>query len=480
MSRNRKKNIKKKKNNVKKYNKIPSRPNVNNKVATINNNNNNYNIKLKTFIYCLILVALLIISCSFVYLFYNKSDIEIYDTYLENDNIIVKLNKNAKCSLDNKINEKTNWINSKDKTCILNFKDKIEYIYTKDSNDKILKHEIKKQFSIVDDIKVEKKKIYIAVNATEKINYSIISRGNINKNVEFKSLDESIVSVDKDGIVKGISNGKTSIELSLMDKKENIEVISTDLIIPKSEEFNFSKKYLTCNQFSKEENDLLDEILEERVKEVGYKTKAALVEVARFITMEFPYRINYFSENGRINAYGKGIDGEGRYYHKGLYLHSSRYSNITSTLYGPGTWGCRFYSIPAKLIQNNGLDCSGFISWLFVNAGFEVGDLGAGISSGPDFTDLGERIRMTSALDQGIVKVGDLLSQEPGGEHIALIAGIKEGYYFVAESLWYGTGYLGAIMRKYNKQELIENFYWLVDMKDFYDNEGKITNYWIN
>ena len=484
MSRNRKKNIKKKKNTTKKTKNIklikqnsyiPTKHEI--LKDEINHNNK---LKLKSYIFFLVLIFFLVISCTFVYLYYKESDIVIKDVYLENDNIIIQLNKNAKCSLDDEINNKTNWVESTNNKCFFSFKDKISNIYTKDNNKKITKHEINKDFYILDEINVQKDKFYIAVNGEEKINYSINSRGKINQKIEFTSENEKIATVSDEGIIKGISNGKTIIHLKLLDKEKIVEVISSNLIVPKTTEFNYNKKYLTCNQYSKEENDLLDEILKDRVNTVGYKTKAALVEVARFITLEFPYRISYFSENGRINSYGKGIDGEGRYYHEGLYLHSSRFSNISSSLYGPGTWGCRFYSVPAQLIQNNGLDCSGFISWIFVNAGYEVGDLGAGISSGPDFTDLGNRIRLTTAFDENNIKVGDLLSQEPGGEHIALIAGMKDNYIYVAESLWYGTGYLGAIMRKYDKQELLNNFYWLVDMNDFYENDGIFTEYWIN
>ena len=294
----------------------------------------------------------------------------------------------------------------------------------------------------------------------------------------FTSKDENIATVNEDGVVTGIAKGETTIKISLRNKEATVSVLVTDLIVKRPEEFNYNKSYLTCNIYTKEENDLFDEILKARIDAVGRGSRAAVAEVARFIGLEFPYRLSYFSENGRLNSNKKGIDGEGRYYHEGLYLHSSRFKDLSSSLYGPGTWGCRFYSIPPALIQTNGLDCSGFVSWVMLNAGFDVGDLGAGISAGKDLTDLGTRVRMTTALEEGKVRVGDLLSQEAGGEHIAIVAGLKDGYYFVAESLWYGTGYLGMVIRKYDKAEFIKNFYWLVDMSTFYESDGKLTNYW--
>ena len=76
--------------------------------------------------------------------------------------------------------------------------------------------------------------------------------------------------------------------------------------------------------YTKEQNDLLDEILKDRINDAGYKTRAGAVEAARFLSLEFPYRIRYFSENGRGNT--NKVEGEGRYYQVGLYLDESRFS----------------------------------------------------------------------------------------------------------------------------------------------------------
>ena len=82
----------------------------------------------------------------------------------------------------------------------------------------------------------------------------------------------------------------------------------------------------------------MDAILEDRVNDAGYQTRAGVVAAARFLGLEFPYRINYFTENGRMDScYGGKIDGEGRYYHKGLYLDESRFSQIEKSWAGPAT-----------------------------------------------------------------------------------------------------------------------------------------------
>ena len=44
--------------------------------------------------------------------------------------------------------------------------------------------------------------------------------------------------------------------------------------------------------------ELFDE-LENKINNTGYKTRAGVVEAARFLTLNLPYKINYFYENGR-------------------------------------------------------------------------------------------------------------------------------------------------------------------------------------
>ena len=79
----------------------------------------------------------------------------------------------------------------------------------------------------------------------------------------------------------------------------------------KTANFNYDKPYLSCGLFSEADNDLLDNVLQYKMDKVGYKTRAAVVEAGRFITLNFPYRINYFSENGKMADWPKA-DGEGR------------------------------------------------------------------------------------------------------------------------------------------------------------------------
>ena len=233
--------------------------------------------------------------------------------------------------------------------------------------------------------------IYLAVNDTERIRYILKVDSNYDEKLTFNSTNPNVASIDNYGNIKSLSPGTTKIEVKIKDETKIAEVTVTDLIIKEPATPSTSKTILTCGLYTEEENDLLDEILESRVNNAGMSTRAGVVAAARFITLEFPYRLSYFSENGRLTTYGNTtyVDGEGRYYHKGLYLHESRTNKLTKSMYGPNPWGCYIYSVPSEGSRKNGFDCSGFIGWILLNGGFNPGVIGAGISGVPDMTDLG-------------------------------------------------------------------------------------------
>ena len=324
---------------------------------------------------------------------------------------------------------------------------------------------------------LNKNTIYLALKDSYnlKVSYEVV--GHVDEEPFWYSDDEKIAKVDQNGKVTALKKGKTKIHVKLSGRDIYTDVIVTNLITIKPKKYDRSKKYLSCGKYSKAENDLLDKILKDRIKDAGYKTRAGVVEAARFITLEFPYKIKYFSENGRLS--GNKVDGEGRYYHKGLYLDESRYESITKSHSGPATWGCPIYSIPAHGPTPNGLDCSGFITWILYNGGFDVKDVGAGISGSLDLTDYGKRTVLTeSVVKSGKIKVGDLLaSGGPGGGHIALLAGEDENYYYVAESLWTPPN-VAALLMQYPKNTFHKNFNYVMLMDNYYKEDGNLTNMW--
>ncbi len=280
--------------------------------------------------------------------------------------------------------------------------------------------------------------------------------------IGYISDDTAIASV-KTNRVSGHSVGKT-----LLRKDCNVyEVEVTDMIT--APYISAEKPQLECGIYSREDNEYLDRILKTKIAERGYQTRAGAVQAARFLVLQFPYHMNYFNENGRLPY----VDGEGRYYHEGLYLNNYKSEEISKSVKGPACWGCSIYSIPLMQSQRNSLDCSGFVSWCLVNGGFDPGDLGAGPMAGvTDLSDLGEKIAISEESLQD-VRVGDLFS---ANGHIGILIGIKDDVYYIAES---DVG-IDVRCKGYTKDELYRsNFTHWVDMDEFYGcADGKMNFYW--
>lgn len=325
----------------------------------------------------------------------------------------------------------------------------------------------------------EKEKYYLAVNAEIVLgaNKLVVGEPVIN----WVSIDDSVQIID--GKLKAVKKG-TAVVKAMIDGKiiNEIEIVVTDTIVNMPKTFNEKKSYLPCERFNLEESALLDEILEHRINEAGYQTRAGAVAAARFLTLEFPYRIAYYWETGRLNNTGKNyVDGEGRYYHKGLYLHESKIDDIEASLLGPKIWGCTMkcyeddppYFYPGRKYPN-GLDCSGFVSWALYNAGFDVGDRGAGESPTPyQLTDLGDFRTLTSSLiKSGKIKPGDLFNY---WGHISILVGEDESNYYIAESL---NTFGGVVIKTYSKKKVMKTFKYVVLMDELYKEDGNLTDLW--
>ena len=353
---------------------------------------------------------------------------------------------------------------------------------------------------------------YLAEGGKQYAAYTLETKNGESK-VDYAIADESIAKVDEKGQITGIKDGETTLTISAYTEEITQKVRVSNLIVTIPDTPSVKKPLLycssgksgekkVCKNYTKEENELLDAILLDRVTSVGDGTRAGAVAAARFMALEFPYRVPYFSENGRLSKGIKGdgnnyVDGEGRYYHRGLYLnvaYKKAELDPKGIKYGPKAWGQLLFSVPSKGSRPNGLDCSGFITWIIKNGGSESQDRGAGIHAGvDDMTDLGPKTKLSEEVPKKNLNVGDLLSGSTisgtpsNGGHIAFVAGKTDKYVYVAESLWSGTGYFGAIIRTYKWEDLQSSvhgvggrFYWRIDLKDFYKGDGDVTDYWID
>ena len=302
------------------------------------------------------------------------------------------------------------------------------------------------------------RKLYLAID--EK--YQLPDAG-------YKSDDNNVVRVVGDKLI-GTGVGKASVKYNC----ETIEVEVTDMISAPIIDEN--KPLVPCGQFSKEDNEFLDAILKSRVEEAGFGTRAGAVAAGRFLLLQFPYHMKYFAENGRLGKGEGTCDGEGRYYHYGLYLNEYKVEkeNITKIVKGPAPWGCPIYSYPAGFNQYNSLDCSGFVTWCLYNGGHDPGDIGAGPSDDAyECSDLGE----WKTIDEENLKnckVGDLFAENG---HISILIGKNNGLYYVAES----NSYIDIRVRVSTAEELIaSDFYAIIDMDEFYNHkDGNLTDFWL-
>ena len=431
----------------------------------------------------------LLVFCIFITLFnislnLLKAPIPlIKNVYLDDKNNINVLFKKSKISFKNNIYclytnkdsiDNSKWIKLTDNKCIYPIDDNVYQTYLKNEDGIILKIDTSK-IGRVTKLESNISKVYLPIDGTEKIKLKYKKIGYVEEKYKYYSKNDKIAIIE-DGVIKGISKGNTTVYAELMGKKVSIDVIVTNLITTRPKKsFDLNKPYLSCNKYNKEENKLLDEILKNKINNVGYKTRAGVVEAARFLTLDFPYRINYFYENGRQTT--NNVDGEGRYYHEGLYLSSSKFKEITGKSKGPVIWGCSLYSRPDKRKSPNGLDCSGFVSWALLNGGFDVKDVGAGWSDRLDLTDYGTVKRIDSSLIQSNrIKVGDLLHSNRLGGHIGIIVGDDNKNYYIAQAIWYNP--VGVIITKIKKEKLSSLFPHVVLMDQYYKKDGNLSNMW--
>ena len=296
--------------------------------------------------------------------------------------------------------------------------------------------------------------IYLAVNETYDI-----------EGGDLETDDESVVSVEEGRIV-ALSAGKAQVR---QDCHTYIVYVS-DLYT--AAYLNMEKDYLPENRYTDEENKYLDRVLEYLIEEAGYRSRAAAVEAARFLTLRFPYKLNYFYENGRLEEDHYDVDGEGRYYHKGLYLSPYKQRAISQDEEAQ-YWGSEIYEWETDTYSPNGLDCSGFITWALYNAGYDCGDIGAGPSQDVlDLTDLGSMVYIDE-VDLGEVRCGDLVGLDG---HIGMIIGMDEDRIYIAESYWVND----LQVRIYDYDEFIEDSEWeyVVRMDSYYLNDGNYTDMW--
>ncbi len=323
--------------------------------------------------------------------------------------------------------------------------------------------------------------VYLACGDRRSYQAEVVAVGDADSSVTWRSSDPSVATVENGLVTAGETSGTAVITASTAQGLEqSLTVVVSDLIqLPQIID---PKTVLPSDRYTDEEAHLLDEILFSRVEEAGgYGTRGAVVAATRFLLLEFPYRISYFFENGRMtNDTNKPVcDGEGRFSHRGLYLCEHKFDLLEAVRWGPVIWGNKLinwqeeYQFVPGVYYPNGLDCSGFVCWCLVNGGYDFGDVGAGDTwRDDDLCDLGTQVPITNELmASGRVKAGDLIGKDG---HIAIILGLDEENIYIAESLP-----RGVVVSTYKLQDGICYSYlhdYIMLMGEEYGEEGVYDN----
>lgn len=319
--------------------------------------------------------------------------------------------------------------------------------------------------------------------------------------IELTSTDDNVCKIVDDMVIT-TGKGYATIVASINDNSKSIDVRVTDLYtLPDYDSAN--KPFLKETICDEEEAHMLDDVLEAKINEAGYGTRAGVVAAARFLSLEFPYKLAYFSESGRLDTYnGNRIcDGEGRYYHSGLFLSEDKFNSLEATVYGPAYWGQFFdeddsddHSLDEYYLYDgfepsdigshlylskrpNGLDCSGYVSWCYLNGGFDFGDMGAGGPGSYGMTDLGEMVYISNDLLQSDrIKAGDLVGLVA---HIGIVIGVEDDYIWIADTLVSGLKVTRYKRNVESFKELGEDaFKYFILMDSEYLEDGNYTPMW--
>lgn len=319
--------------------------------------------------------------------------------------------------------------------------------------------------------------------------------------IELTSTADNVCKIVDDMVIT-TGKGYATIVASINDISKSIDVRVTDLYtLPDYDSAN--KSFLKETICDEEEAHMLDDVLEAKINEAGYGTRAGVVAAARFLSLEFPYKLAYFSESGRLDTYnGNRIcDGEGRYYHSGLFLSEDKFNSLEATVYGPAYWGQFFdeddsddHSLDDYYLYDgfepsdigshlylskrpNGLDCSGYVSWCYLNGGFDFGDMGAGGPGSYGMTDLGEMVYISNDLLQSDrIKAGDLVGFVA---HIGIVIGVEDDYIWIADTLVSGLKVTRYKRNVESFEELGEDaFKYFILMDSEYLEDGNYTPMW--
>lgn len=322
----------------------------------------------------------------------------------------------------------------------------------------------------IKSIKLNKNLMNLTSVKSEIVLSAIIDPAVDSRNITWRTANSNFAIVSNSGLVSTKKRGVAKITAIVGGKSDSC-LIGIGLL--KKPAIRNSKAIVnTSKTYSAGSSLFLNRFLEKRIYDVGLKTRAGVVEAARFLSLEFKDGI-YYSSNT-----------EGRFDHIGLNIKNS---NIC--------WGCK-----GNKFKYLGLNCSGFVNWVLLNGGFNLSvDNFNKVVKLPNVTMgmkkyiasyyLGNLITGSSIIpynrnvNWNKVKVGDLVwkgSHSNYSGHIGIIIGIKGNNIYIANSAsgsrYNGNGLIVETERKRRTSK--RGYTQIVLMDGAYKKQGKLSNMW--
>jgi len=248
-------------------------------------------------------------------------------------------------------------------------------------------------------------------------------------------------------IYKKIKKASVSLVLNNNSKLDINCTLTNNLIYTPHYDYDNLKPLMKCDTYTSSDKIKYDKMLSDAIKEAGIGTRAGVVEAARFILLGMDYRVKYVGPK----KYDTGL---------------GSYNRIGLNIGQKGAWGC------SQSGWTQGLDCTGFVSWLF-----KQNDLS--IKGGHYSTS--DTYKLVDVVDK--IKAGDFLLSPNNGAlpnktsafvHIGIIIGIDDKYIYEAEST---TGTIDSlVITRLDKSNLSTK---TVVRLYKYDSEGNYTNMWL-
>ena len=464
--------------------------------------------KKKKTILLIIILFLIALSGLFLYTLMGKPDIGYQILNQDDDSVIIAATVNDKSLIDRNYyiavdnyrdaGEDTEW-HRYDPDETYDLEPGNWYIHVKDSLNRVYSSDALIDSTIairLNDLEYP----FYPIGEWISLGMNVLTYGN-DEDLSVTSSDENVAYV-QDGYIVTKGVGTSTITVSSHGLSDSIDIEVTDLYTLIDTD-SMSKPVLNKTICDSIQAHKLDEVLEKKIDEAGYGSRAGVVAAARFLALQFPYRIAYFAESGKLDQTNdpRRSDGEGRYYHRGLYLSEDKFDDIVATIYGLRYWGQYFmedttddHSRDLEYLEGgltvadlgtslymmkrpNGLDCGGFVSWCYYNGGFDFGDMGAGGPGSYGMSILGERVNITDELLQSDrIKAGDLCGF---AGHVGIVIGVEDDYIWIADTIRSGTKVARYERNTGSFSRLGEDsFQYFMLMDDEYKTDGNYTPMW--